>query len=341
MNYLEIDNKLDKLSKQINVISALKPTNLNSEKEIFFKDSNYNPQFKYKIKNYSTIKKELKKLEIPLDELGKLFEAKRQEFLKQIELIELIGTNKFTSKSIELYGKPSRKILNLARKDLENIQFEKERNELNTNAIKEILEKRLKELNINWKVELKDSLADIVSVSKDGIIFLRKDILVSKQRIQTMLKHEIDCHVVKANNGLKQKYKIFNYGFPNYLETEEGIAIYMVNQLGLKTKKIYVPQVRVVLVDLALKNSFSKVFAKCLEYGFSKEEAWDIVPRLKRGLKDTSLPGGFTKDYIYYSGYLKVKKYLEKGKLEDLFVGKISLEGLDMINKHKLLKLLR
>lgn len=328
MNYVEIDNKLDKISKKINIVSALKPTNLNSEKEKFFKDSNYNPQFQYDVKDYSIIKHELETLEIPLDELGRLFEDKRQEFFKQIELIESIGTNKFTSKSIELFGKPPNEILNLAKKDLENVKFDKEINELDTIAIKEILEKRLKELNIDWKVELKDSLADIVSVSKKGIIFLRKGILISKQRIQTMLKHEIDCHAVKSINGLKQTYKIFNYGFPNYLETEEGIAIYMVNQLGLKIKKIYVPQVRVILVDLALKSSFSEVFAKCLEYGFSKEEAWDIVPRLKRGLKDTSLPGGFTKDWIYYSGYLKVKKYLEKGKLEDLMIGKINLDYL-------------
>ncbi len=61
-----------------------------------------------------------------------------------------------------------------------------------------------------------------------------------------MLRHEIDCHVLRSENGKQQPFKIFNYGFPNYLETEEGYAIYMVNQLGIKTRKIFFPQIRVL-----------------------------------------------------------------------------------------------
>lgn len=325
MDNFEIDYKLGELSKNIKLIAALKPTNLNEEKEKFFQNPEYNPQFEYQKKNYSEIKKELKNLEIS----EKLFDEKRKELLKQIELIEFIGKEEFTQKSIELYGKPSEDIINLAKEELEKVEFEEELNNIETSEIKKRLEQHLKELDLDWEVILKDSLADEITAGKNGKIFLRNNIKVSEQRIQTMFKHEIDCHIIRAVNGLKQKYKIYNYGFPNYLETEEGLAIYMVSKLNLKTRKMYFPQIRVILVGLALKSSLSEMFKECLNYGFTEENAWNLCSRIKRGLKDTALPGCFTKDHIYYSGYLKIKKYLDKGKIEDLMIGKISLDFLD------------
>lgn len=43
--------------------------------------------------------------------------------------------------------------------------------------------------------------------------------------------------------------------------------------------------------------------------------------------------GGFTKDYVYFSGYLKVKRYAKNHDLRDLFIGKIKLEDLRVLKK--------
>ena len=50
---------------------------------------------------------------------------------------------------------------------------------------------------------------------------------------------------------------------------------------------------------------------------------------------DTSQKGGYTRDYVYFEGYLEVKKHLEKypQDFDKLFIGKIKLKDLKTLKR--------
>lgn len=103
-NYLKIDNQLQKIDQKIKVINALKPLNLEEEKEKFFTTRQYNPQFIY-AQNFQSelesLKKQLNLIDPGNDDLGILFLNKKNEIFKKIKLIESIGDDEeFFSASV-------------------------------------------------------------------------------------------------------------------------------------------------------------------------------------------------------------------------------------------------
>lgn len=342
----KIDEKLYKIAMKIHPLFWTKPLNLEEEKLKVFKNPNYNPKFKYKKRPPSFFKKLEEKLEslkfkdTPLD---KIFKAKKEELKKALILGRLLGKENFTEASISLFGKPSKEILKIAKRKLKKIKFkEKEKAFLKTEIIKIAFKRRLNQYGLsNWEIKLKENLPSLATVvSKKNKIYLRKNIFLSKERVLAMIRHEIDCHVLKSENGKIQPYKIFFYGFPNYVETEEGHATYMTRKLPFKTKKRFFAPLRVILIDLALKSSFSTIFKEALKFGLNKNEAWRICSRIKRGLENTEKPGAFTKDWLYFKGYLKISEMIKRNQIDEtiLFLGKISLDFLKEIKEIKEIK---
>jgi hypothetical protein len=66
---------------------------------------------------------------------------------------------------------------------------------------------------------------------------------------------------------------------------------------------------------------------------FLQTSHFDLTLRVKRGLSDTSLPGGFTKDYLYLQGYYDVKEFASNHDVLDLFVGKIGIGDVKLVKK--------
>ena len=67
---------------------------------------------------------------------------------------------------------------------------------------------------------------------------------------------------------------------------------------------------------------------------FSSGKALQTAFKLKRGLEDTSKPGAFTKELVYFSGYLQVENFVSiGGDLRDLYFGKFNLRDLELIKK--------
>ena len=130
---------------------------------------------------------------------------------------------------------------------------------------------------------------------------------------------------------LWQNDKLFQYGFPDYLRTEEGLAItseYRQNFLSDMDLAKYCS--RVIAAYNTKDYDFYDLFKIIYKY-HEFEQTFSIVSRIKRGLIDTSVYGGYTKDQIYLDGYLAIKK-LEDNEIEKLFCGKISLKELKNIN---------
>jgi len=164
-------------------------------------------------------------------------------------------------------------------------------------------------------------------------LYIKKDAKFSPLIIKRLIAHEVGTHMVRAENGCQQPYTIFKRGFPGYMGTEEGLAVVNEELCGVlnnQTLKVYAG--RVIAVYMALTCGFREIYNH-LSKNFNKETAWKITLRAKRGLADTSKPGGLTKDYLYLDGYYKVKKYIENGNdINKLYIGKIGIEHIAMVS---------
>ncbi len=75
-----------------------------------------------------------------------------------------------------------------------------------------------------------------------------------------------------------------------------------------------------------MENSFSDVYNEMCKYDFSKEDAFRLALRAKRGLKHTKDKGGTTKDYFYFD--TKEVEELSPADRELLSVGKVGIRDI-------------
>ncbi len=128
---------------------------------------------------------------------------------------------------------------------------------------------------------------------------------------------------------------LFRAGFPGYMETEEGLAVYNEARNGvLVPENLKKYSARIVAAAICSEAPFSEILEELAGY-FPPEEAFNFAPRVKRGLNDTSLPGGYTKDHAYLSGFRKISDFLQKqpSELETLKIlcGKIGLQNFELV----------
>lgn len=88
---------------------------------------------------------------------------------------------------------------------------------------------------------------------------------------------------------------------------------------------------------MASKLSFVELFNDLEKYIDSRLSRWRFVLRLKRGLIQTSEPGGLYKDQCYLEGAVEFLQNRNSLDIIGLFTGKISIEDL---NKPKIQKVL-
>jgi hypothetical protein len=124
---------------------------------------------------------------------------------------------------------------------------------------------------------------------------------------------------------------LYRRGFANYLDTQEGLAIW--NQMRVLPgdhEKCYAHAKNVLAVTFALEHSFADTRQYCREeLGMSPARALSKAIDLKRGLSRTEEPGAFTKSLVYFRGYRAIEQYIAGGgDLKKLYVGKIALEDL-------------
>ncbi|MBU2542396.1 DUF1704 domain-containing protein [Patescibacteria group bacterium] len=336
-----IDKKIFEIESKINTIGALRPINLDQEKESFLNNPVSSPHFFYRRPSSSIeqFRRELKSLPTNIDHpLAKIYTKKIDEVKVKLDLLEAVDSSHLQSVSERLYGKADKMLYDQAVRYIhENpISFD-DSSVINNKSVVKKLEEFLKQKHLNnWKVVLrKDTTADI-AVNKNGTIFLREGVEFSKNRFRAIIAHEIETHVYRFENGSLQKYKIFEKGTANYLVTEEGLAVYNQKQLGipLGEKDIW-PALRSISAYLADEMSFVDLFHYMKKnYSLDSESAWQTCLKVKRGLADTSKKIAFTRDTIYFRGYLAVSEYLkQKGaeSLRDLYIGKISINDLQFL----------
>lgn len=202
-------------------------------------------------------------------------------------------------------------------------------------AISDVLaEERL----TDWKVRVKPGAAARMSVSTaDRSVRIRAGIRLSEGELLRLIVHEIGTHVFRWVNALRGA-RILGLQLSGHTATEEGFAVWNEQRAadggGLDRRFA----LRVVAVDAALNGSFVDVVRALTPYT-SLGTAFDVAVRVKRGLTDTSVPGGFVKDHAYLAGFRMLERHLgdHPGDHDLLMGSKWPLHRLDLLREAGLL----
>lgn len=335
--FLIIDQKICKVSKNIFHTAWLKPVNLEQEQEKFFKIKDYNPTFHYKPFKSRPLEKSLNSLEIPSGyPLTKLFQEIKFFLASYLQSLKNRETKNFTNAS--LFNKPSSSLVRYAQSTLEKpIRKSKEKKAYPASYLKDKFTKLLADLGVKeWTIQIRPRMITRMTVNHQRkIISMKEEGRFSSRDIKKLQAHEIETHLLRGFNGSLQPYEIFaTEAIPGYLPTEEGLALYNEEKarvLSPEWSKIYAG--RVIAVNKALSFSFGDIYNYLLQF-FSPQEAFQLTLRAKRGLGDTSQPGGFIKDHVYLQGKLLIEDYIKKGgKIKPLYAGKIGIQHLYLLEK--------
>ena len=335
----EIDATIDSLVKKIELLDYINPINIEKEKQHFF-DSKFtiDPDFKYPEIDFNGFQLHRsffdQKIENIEDEIiRKLYEDIVYTYMSLIECIDNIGNGKkFYYNSLHAFGTPTET-------DVENAKFilhfdnEIDSSETiptyNSREAEVYFRKFSKQYKFSYSIKHSDKLSAIAMVLNNiQTLVINKNHTFSKNELKVLANHEIGLHMVTTMNGVLHPLKIFSHGFPNNVETQEGLAVYseyMSNSLTLRRLKELA--YRVIAVDSLSKGyNFSKTFSLLKNaYNLNKEDSFYITLRVHRG-------GGFTKDYLYLTGLKKIFDFHNSGNdLTPLLTGKVSLEYIETI----------
>lgn len=322
---------------------ALTPINDATEQKKFLDEYSakrvYNPQFEYKKKEKSIAKAETLLYMIKSKNSSKIHDNLLNKLSLLLEFSQKINTSE---KLVFPYGVPDKEMVSLAKIMIPKEKALKQDRTVFAKDAKKIFIEKLKEYNIyDWKIVIKKNLtakADINSSKKTISLKHRK---YSYSEINNLLSHEIDVHVLRAHNGYKNKNSLYSTGTANYLKTEEGLAIMMEQLSGnYNSQRFKFFAARMIAANMAITKSFYEIFDTLVKkYSLSKHNSYIITKRVKRGLTDTSKPGGFIKDHVYFEGFYMIRKFMQSGgDIRPLFVGKISLDEIKNVKKDEILQ---
>ncbi len=331
----DIDLQLAEISKKISFF-VVNPINEEEEKKKFFRSKTYEPKFRYDAykENIKKLQQELTEVSPDNTELGQLLKQSRNIEYTMLNMLKHRGTDKFTKYSILCYGLPDKELVHKAKEILEWPSPKENDAELSTEEIIRRMNSAFLRYGFKWTIKEKDMAATAAVKNCERELLIRRNSRFSKKVLDRLIVHEIGTHILRADNGSLQPYKIFERGLPNYLMTEEGLAVYNEEKhdcLDVNVLKRYAA--RVVAVDMSSRYGFRRVFNFLCRY-IDEDLAWRTTVRAKRGLKDTSLPGGCTKDFAYLRGYYAVKKYMEDGgDISKLYYGKVGIQHVEILDK--------
>ena len=331
----EIDNELYNISKKISFF-AINPNNEESERKKFFKSKTYEPQFTYDVyrENIDKFQEQLKDINPDNSEIGKLLKQTRNISYSMFNLLKYRGDERFTKYSILVYGLPDKELINNAKHMLKTLKVKKDKDNLTSKQVIRRMKYAFIKYGFNWDIKEKEMAASAAVKNTEKELLIKKGGKFSRKFLKRLIVHEIGTHIVRYENGSYQPYKIFEKGLPNYLMTEEGLAVVNEEMNGCLDNTILKRYAsRVVAVNMATKYSFRKTYDYLKKY-LDKDLAWRTTVRVKRGLTDTSKPGGCTKDYAYLRGYFAVKKYIEDGgDIQKLYYGKVGIQHVELLGK--------
>jgi uncharacterized protein (TIGR02421 family) len=334
---LQIDREIYRLSKKIDVLHYVNPINYQQEKRLFFSRRDYTPSFQYRqlrIDPYSFREKlhalPVSQIQDPI--LRGLYRSVVDGYASRTDLITSIGTPQFLYNSLRHYGEPSRKDIANAHFLLhapEMPNFEPEEASVGAEEVKQSFEKLISAYEIDFSVVLSKRMVAKAMVDPGRrVVSVNSNVKLTPTNLQALLSHEIGIHALTTVNADLQPLRIFGLGLPGNTQTQEGLAIlseYLSGNLPLSRLKQLA--LRVIAVEMLVEGaSFRTVYHFLVDkHSLDKEDAFAMTTRVFRG-------GGFTKDFLYLSGFSQIVGLYEKRSVTPLMIGKTSLDFLNSID---------
>lgn len=281
----------------MNLLVRLNPINILEEKAKFMADPSYNPQFVYEEPSTA---EELVKYGLPQS--------------KYLELAEKIVNDAYHNRS-------EQELMKLEGAPLSQAEV--------TEKIKLFL--KMHHLEHRYQVVWSSSFVSRTTITTDTIK-LRLPADFRHEGLLGMLYHEIGTHAIRQVNYEQQPWfkRKKKYGFSEYLVTEEGLASFH-SLIPHTYKSAFNVALRYLAVHYAQTLSFAELWQKLTPYFDNPERQWIVVVRQKRGLKDTSQPGGFTKDLVYFQGFVELWDWYTQNHFDisQLYYGKLAKEDVN------------
>ncbi|MBP7768595.1 DUF1704 domain-containing protein [Candidatus Woesebacteria bacterium] len=158
-------------------------------------------------------------------------------------------------------------------------------------------------------------------------IYFQLPLTYSHGRFSGLYRHELETHVLRTANETLQPWHETPTAEVLLRRTEEGLAN-LHTHLFRKNKILHKSYFSYVATYLAQQASFRTVFDHLVQYGCTPATAWNVAVKVKRGLTDTSQPGGLTKEICYFEGTIHIWQWLmdKANDPHQLYLGRIAAE---------------
>lgn len=338
-----VDLELSQISESFDLILQATPVNAEAAWHTFH-EGGYReaPRLRYRPLPYHPVLLKRRLYAVPLEEaedptMVYLFAQKQIELDREISALRDLDTRQFMLLSMQIYGRPSQALLELAQQiariedDQTDTSGEEEDQVQPGSVTTEQLVDRIREefdyyhglrTSFNPRIEVCGDIASGMMVAADRL-FVSETFTPSVNRVEPLLHHEVGTHLLTYFNGREQVFRQLYAGLAGYEGLQEGLA--MLAEYcsgGLTVRRLRTIAGRTLAIGAMIDGaSFVEVFHLLHdEYGYNARSAFLCTLRAFRG-------GGLTKDIIYLRGLHEVLEYLARGhELEPLFVGKIALE---------------
>jgi uncharacterized protein (TIGR02421 family) len=338
----EADRELAEIDGSFDMLLLVSPVNAQSAWERF-RDSGYErePDFRYRLLPIDPDLLKRRLYNVRLEDVDdpaawRLLRDKREQLDKQITLMADRNSPGFLPGSIRLYGHMRASLLERALEILTEVspttapgpKARVKAAEFAARAEDEFEHYRELYPEFRSEVQIRPDLMGLMVSS--GKLLIGRELSLWPDRVEALIQHEVGTHVLTFVNGAAQPFLQLSHGFADYDELQEGLGVlaeYLVD--GLNGPRMRLLAARVLAVHCLMEGAtFVETFRRLHEeHGFGAYTAFGIVARVYEG-------GGFTRDMIYLRGLMSVVEYLrDGGELEPLYVGKIAVRHLDVMQE--------
>jgi uncharacterized protein (TIGR02421 family) len=267
--------------------------------------------------------------------LAELFDDKRQELDTRLTMLRERDTPSFRYGSQRLYGTVDDALRRLAEELLATVPAPRPRSGKTVDAAgfrevaaAEFARYRERYPAFDREIQIRRDLVGLMVSS--GNLLIGQDLRLDPARVRPLLHHEVGTHVVTYVNGSAQPLGMLSLGLAGYDELQEGLAVlaeYLVG--GLTPLRMRLLAARVLAAHAVERGAgFVETFRLLTrEHGYTPPGAWHIAVRVHAC-------GGFTRDFIYLRGLVRLLEHLRGGgELEPLYLGKMALKHVPILEE--------
>lgn len=324
--------------------TSLTPLNYQEEMDAFNSSSSYNPVYIYKKTELPEFDKiiddiflKVNSLEIPEDIRQHIFEYLEDQ--KQLYLTKKsIGTEEFSENAHKLFDWGTDRLdMILVNTPAVEFKMHIKHKFVDAKGIKRRFEKVLSKYKIDgFEVKIDEFSPHIISVGYKSIS-IGAGISRFECNVDRLIVHEIESHVFQTQNMKKSPTPLSEFAkYGNQHLYGEGLAVYneiITRKITPSAFEMYFYRIKAVRL---LDKSFREIY-ETLRENLDPRRAFVMTYRVKRGMHDTSKPGGFPKDASYLLGYHEIETLIAENYPKKLLYATKSPILSTLLHKHGLI----